>query len=146
MFLHLQISQQERFANLLAFLPSCTKPMTRVVVPFVSPTWRDQEAWDPLPAPGPGAWFSCLWSGRLYAFAFLFTANDGWVLASQERALIPLITSLAQSLVPFPQSEHSWNKILSQLRLHLCLATLMALNFWLHYNKLGFSVICVDHF
>lgn len=122
MFLRLQISHQEHPVHLLAFLPSCTNPMTLVMVPFVSPTaWEIRKLETHLQHPIPGH-ESCvpLYFRSLCAFAFLFTASDVWVVDISRENTDTLDTVLVQSrqqgMVLFLQSEYSGNKI-SQLQL-----------------------------
>lgn len=131
MFLCLQISHREHPVPFLDFLASLTKPMTSLMVPFVSSTAREirkLETHLQHPIPGHDSHVP-LYFGRLSAFAFLFTANDVWVVDISRENTDTLDTLLAQSrqqgVVFFLQSEYSGNRnemkylSFSQLRLHL---------------------------
>lgn len=156
MFLHLPFSNQEHPVHLLAFLP------------FLLHEAHDQS-WFPLSLLLPGRsenlrhtssirfqgmilmFLLCL--GRLRAFAFLFTASDVCVVDISKENIGAFdnspCTLREQGIVLFLQSEYRGNKIeikyfsFSKLRLHLLLATLIELNFWLPKKQAGlFSDPC----
>lgn len=94
--------------------------MSWVLVPFVSPTQRDQEACDPSPTPNSRARFLCpfvFWETLCICLSF---CKRWWVGVHISRESTDTLDTLLaqQGMVLFSQSEYSWNKIeTSQLQL-----------------------------